>query len=280
MAELGKIQKLEIVKKVDFGLYLDGGEQGEILMPKRYASPEMEIGDVIDVIVYLDGEERYLATTEQPLATVGKFACLKVNSVENAGAFLDWGVSKELLVPFSEQKVKMEVGRSYVVYVYLDTLTDRIVASMKLEKHFSKEKPTYQVNDEVELLIWTPTDLGYKVIVDNTFQGIVYKNEIFKKLIPGEKIKGYIKKVRDDDKLDITIHKQGHTKIDKSADKILQLLNKAGGTLPYNDKTDPEVIYSIFGMSKKTFKQSIGNLFKQRVIVIEDKGISLIPENK
>jgi len=280
MAELGKIQKLEIVKKVDFGLYLDGGEQGEILMPKRYASPDMEIGDVIDVIVYLDGEERYLATTEQPLATVGKFACLKVNSVENAGAFLDWGVSKELLVPFSEQKVKMEVGRSYVVYVYLDTLTDRIVASMKLEKHFSKEKPTYQVNDEVELLIWTPTDLGYKVIVDNTFQGIVYKNEIFKKLISGEKIKGYIKKVREDDKLDITIHKQGHTKIDKSADKILQLLNKTGGTLPYNDKTDPEVIYSIFGMSKKTFKQSIGNLFKQRVIVIEDNGISLIPENK
>ena len=151
---------------------------------------------------------------------------------------------------------------------------------MKLEKHFSKEKPTYQVNDEVELLIWTPTDLGYKVIVDNTFQGIVYKNEIFKKLISGEKIKGYIKKVREDDKLDITIHKQGHTKIDKSADKILQLLNKTGGTLPYNDKTDPEVIYSIFGMSKKTFKQSIGNLFKQRVIVIEDNGISLIPENK
>jgi len=273
VAQLGQINHLKIVRKVDFGFYLDGENLGEILMPKRYIFPEMKIGDTIEVMVYLDGEERLLATTEIPLAQVGDFAYLKVNKIENVGAFLDWGLSKELLVPFSEQKVKMEEGKSYVVYVYIDKITDRIAGSMKLEKFISKEKPEYTINQEVDLLIWTLTDVGYKAIINNQHIGVIYKNEIFRKISSGQKIKGYIKKIRDDLKIDLTLDKIGYTKIDNFAQIILNAIEKAGGFLPYNDKTDPEIIYNIFGMSKKVFKQSIGNLFKQRFIEITPEGI-------
>lgn len=273
MAQLGQINHLKIVRKVDFGFYLDGENLGEILMPKRYIFPEMKIGDTIDVMVYLDGEERLLATTEIPFAQVGDFAYLKVNKIENVGAFLDWGLSKELLVPFSEQKVKMEEGKSYVVHVYIDKITDRITGSMKLEKFINKEKPEYTINQEVDLLIWTLTDVGYKAIINNQHIGVIYKNEIFRKISNGQKMKGYIKKIRDDDKIDLTLDKIGYTKIDSFAQLILNAIEKSGGFLPYNDKTDPEIIYNIFGMSKKVFKQSIGNLFKQRYIEITPEGI-------
>lgn len=273
MAQLGQINHLKIVRKVDFGFYLDGENLGEILMPKRYIFPDMKIGDTIDVMVYLDGEERLLATTEIPFAQVGDFAYLKVNKIENVGAFLDWGLSKELLVPFSEQKVKMEEGKSYVVHVYIDKITDRITGSMKLEKFINKEKPEYTINQEVDLLIWTLTDVGYKAIINNQHIGVIYKNEIFRKISNGQKMKGYIKKIRDDDKIDLTLDKIGYTKIDSFAQLILNAIEKSGGFLPYNDKTDPEIIYNIFGMSKKVFKQSIGNLFKQRYIEITTEGI-------
>lgn len=276
MAQLGQINHLKIVKKVDFGFYLDGENLGEILMPKRYIFPEMKIGDTIEVMVYLDGEERLLATTEVPYAQIGDFAYLKVNKVENVGAFLDWGLSKELLVPFSEQKVKMEEGKSYVVYVYIDKITDRIVGSMKLEKFISKEKPDYAVNEEVDLLIWTLTDVGYKAIINNKHIGVIYKNEIFRKISNGQKLKGYIKKIREDDKIDLALDKPGYTKIDSFSQNILNALEKAGGFLPYNDKTEPEIIYNIFGISKKVFKQSIGLLFKQRLIEISAEGIKKI----
>jgi predicted RNA-binding protein (virulence factor B family) len=273
VAQLGQINHLKIVRKVDFGFYLDGENLGEILMPKRYIFPDMKIGDTIDVMVYLDGEERLLATTEIPFAQVGDFAYLKVNKIENVGAFLDWGLSKELLVPFSEQKVKMEEGKSYVVHVYIDKITDRITGSMKLEKFINKEKPEYTINQEVDLLIWTLTDVGYKAIINNQHIGVIYKNEIFRKISNGQKMKGYIKKIRDDDKIDLTLDKIGYTKIDSFAQLILNAIEKSGGFLPYNDKTDPEIIYNIFGMSKKVFKQSIGNLFKQRYIEITPEGI-------
>lgn len=273
MAQLGQINHLKIVRKVDFGFYLDGENLGEILMPKRYIFPDMKIGDTIDVMVYLDGEERLLATTEISFAQVGDFAYLKVNKIENVGAFLDWGLSKELLVPFSEQKVKMEEGKSYVVHVYIDKITDRITGSMKLEKFINKEKPEYTINQEVDLLIWTLTDVGYKAIINNQHIGVIYKNEIFRKISNGQKMKGYIKKIRDDDKIDLTLDKIGYTKIDSFAQLILNAIEKSGGFLPYNDKTDPEIIYNIFGMSKKVFKQSIGNLFKQRYIEITPEGI-------
>jgi len=279
VVQLGQQNNLEIVRKVDFGYYLDGQNLGEILMPKRYASPEMKIGDVIKVMVYLDGEERLLATTEKPFAQVGDFAYLKVNKIENVGAFLDWGLSKELMVPFSEQKIKMEESKSYVVYIYIDKITERITGSMKLEKYLSKSKPEYSTNDEVDLLIWTLTDVGYKAIINNQHLGVVYKNEIFRKISTGQKIKGYIKKVRDDDKIDLTLDKPGYAKIDEFAQKIMELIDKSGGQLPYNDKTDPEVIYSIFGVSKKVFKQSIGGLFKHHFIEITSEGIKKITKD-
>lgn len=276
MAELGKLNNLEIVRQVDFGFYLDGENLGEILMPKRYILPEMNIGDTIQVMVFLDGEERYVATTDKPLAQVGDFAFLKVNKVETIGAFLDWGLTKELFVPFSEQKVKMEEGKSYVVYIYIDQLTDRIAGTMKLEKHLNEDTQSYSINQEVELLIWTPTDIGYKAIINNRHLGVLYKNELFRQIKTGQKLTGYIKKIREDGKIDLTLEKMGYVKIDQIAQKIMDILSNAGGFLPYNDKTDPEVIYRIFGISKKVFKQSIGNLFKQRLIEISTEGIKKI----
>lgn len=276
MTQLGKINTLTIVKHVEFGVYLDGQNLGEILMPKRYVTSDMKDGDEVTVMVYLDGEERYVATTEEPLAQVGDFAWLKVNKIENAGAFLDWGLSKELLVPFSEQKIKMEEGRSYLVYVYIDKVTDRITASMKLEKFFTVGTPPFVKNEPVNIIVWTPTEIGYKAIVNGKYQGVLYKNEVFKKLSTGQKMKAFIKKVREDGKIDLVLDQPGYEKIDSTAQSIMTLLSKAGGSLPYNDKTDPEVIYRIFGISKKAFKQSIGNLFKQRIITISETGIELV----
>jgi predicted RNA-binding protein (virulence factor B family) len=273
MAALGRKATLQINRRTDFGFYLDGGDLGEILMPKRYITPSMAIGDFVDVFVFLDGEERLVATTETPLAQVGEFGYMKVSKLEKVGAFLDWGVSKELLVPFSEQKVKMEEGKSYVVYVYIDPLTDRIVGTMKLEKFFSKEKATYTSGEAVQTMVWVQTDLGYKGIVDGKFVGLLYKNEVFRKLRTGETLTAYVKKVRDDGKIDLHLEKPGHARVHPHEQKVLDLLEKAGGFLPYGDKTDPDVIYRIFGISKKMFKQLIGSLFKQKRILITPEGI-------
>jgi predicted RNA-binding protein (virulence factor B family) len=276
MAELGKKASLRINRKTDFGFYLDGGSLGEILMPKRYITPDMKPGDEVEVFVFLDGEERIVATTEAPIAQVGEFGFMKVSKVEKMGAFLQWGVSKELLVPFSEQRVKMEEGKSYLVFVYVDKLTDRVAASMKLEKFFSKEQPVYQIGQEVSVLIWVQTDLGYKVIVDGKFLGMLYKNEVFKKLTTGMSLMAYVKKLRDDGKIDLALEKPGFARVNPHEQKLLELLQKSGGFLPYGDKTDPEVIYKVFGMSKKMYKQLIGALFKQKRITIAPEGIRLV----
>ncbi|MCE2789241.1 MAG: S1-like domain-containing RNA-binding protein [Saprospiraceae bacterium] len=276
MAELGKKASLRINRKTDFGFYLDGGSLGEILMPKRYITPDMKPGDEVEVFVFLDGEERLVATTEAPIAQVGEFGFMKVSKVEKMGAFLQWGVSKELLVPFSEQRVKMEEGKSYLVFVYVDKLTDRVAASMKLEKFFSKEQPVYQIGQEVSVLIWVQTDLGYKVIVDGKFLGMLYKNEVFKKLTTGMSLMAYVKKLRDDGKIDLALEKPGFARVNPHEQKLLELLQKSGGFLPYGDKTDPEVIYKVFGMSKKMYKQLIGALFKQKRITIAPEGIRLV----
>jgi uncharacterized protein len=280
MAQLGKINQLEIVRRVDFGVYLNGGKLGEILMPKRYVTPQNEIGDIVEVIVYLDGEERYVATTDKPYAQVGDFAYLKVNKIENVGAFCDWGVLKELLVPFSEQKVKMEEGKSYLVYLYVDQLTQRITGTMKIDKYVLKEGHGYKVNDPVDLIIWTQTDIGWKAIVDQKYLGVLYKNEVHQRISNGQKISGFIKKVREDGKIDLTLVKQGFEKFDEITTKILAILDKAGGKLPYTDKSDPDVISRIFGVSKKAFKQSIGQLYKQRVIALTETGIHRVNEGE
>lgn len=280
MLEIGKFNSLKIVKKVNFGLYLDGGEYGEILMPLRYVPENCIVDDLIDAFIYNDSEDRIIATTEIPFARVGEFAFLKVLSVNQFGAFLDWGLPKDLLVPFREQKLKLEEGKKYIVHIYLDIETKRIAASSKIEKYLNKEKPDYTEGQEVNLLIWTQTDIGYKAIINNEFSGILYKNEIFQNIERGQKLIGYIKKIRDDGKIDLTLSKPELEKIDDLTQRILSLLKEKKGFLAVGDKSSAEVIYELFKESKKSFKKSIGILYKQRLISIEDEGIRLIDNKK
>lgn len=275
MLEIGKFNSLRIVKKLNFGLYLDGGEYGEILMPSRYIPDNCNIDDFIDAFIYNDSEDRIIATTEIPFAQVGEFAYLKVLSVNQFGAFLDWGLSKDLLVPFREQKLNLEEGKKYIVHIYLDVETKRIAASSKIEKYLNKEKPGFIEGQEVNLLIWTQTDIGYKAIVNNEFSGILYKNEILQNIERGQKLTGYIKKLRDDGKIDLTLSKPELEKIDNLTQRILTMLKEKKGFLAVNDKSSAEIIYELFKESKKSFKKSIGILYKQRLISIEDEGIRL-----
>lgn len=276
MLELGRKARLRVLKSSDYGLFLDGENFGEVLLPKRYVTHEMTVGSDVDVIIFLDGEERVVATTEVPYAELNEFACLKVNSVEKVGAFMDWGVSKDLFVPFAEQRVKMEVGKKYIVYIFLDPLTERLMGSSKLEKFFDTHLNELQEGQEVDLMIWHPTPLGYKAIINRRYEGLLYKSEVFRNLKTGEVLKGYVKTVRPDGKIDLSLDVKGYHRVDKYSQIILDLLKKSGGHLPYNDKTDPEVIYSIFGFSKKVFKMSIGKLYKEKIIDMSDKGIKLI----
>jgi len=276
MAEIGKINSLRVVKEVDFGLYLDGGEHGEILLPKRYVPENTKPEDIIDVFIYLDSDDRIIATTETPYIKIGEFACLKVVAVRSIGAFLDWGLMKDLFVPFREQKMKMEEGKSYIVTVYLDHETKRLVASAKIEKFLDNLPPAYNSGEEVDLLIASETDLGYNAIINNSHLGILYKNEVFKPLHRGDKMKGYIKKVREDEKIDLILQKPGYGKVDDISMQIIEVLKKNNGYMPVTDKTEPETIYELFGVSKKTYKKAIGSLFKFRLIDIEDKGIRLL----
>ena len=274
--KLGEYNLLEVVKEVDFGVYLDGGEDGEILLPTRYVPQGCKPGDVLNVFIYLDMDERLIATTLQPYVKVGEFACLEVAWVNQYGAFLDWGLMKDLFVPFREQKMKMIKGNSYVVHVHLDEDSYRIVASAKVEKYLSKDMPEYNPGDEVEVLVWQKTDLGFKVIVDNKFGGMIFKNEIFTDVRTGMKMTAYIKQVRPDGKIDLELQKGGVKKIEDFADTLLEYIRGNGGSTPLNDKTDADVIYNTFGVSKKTFKKAVGDLYKKRLIVLEGElGIRL-----
>lgn len=274
--KLGEYNLLEVVKEVDFGVYLDGSEDGEILLPTRYVSQGCKPGDVLNVFIYLDMDERLIATTLQPYVKVGEFACLEVAWVNQYGAFLDWGLMKDLFVPFREQKMKMLKGNSYVVHVHLDEDSYRIVASAKVEKYLSKDMPEYNAGDEVEILVWQKTDLGYKVIVDNKFGGMIFKNEIFTDVRIGMKMPAYIKQVRPDGKIDLELQKGGVKKVEDFADTLLEYIRSNGGSTPLNDKTEADVIYNTFGVSKKTFKKAVGDLYKKRLIVLEgEHGIRL-----
>lgn len=273
---LGEYNLLEVVKEVDFGVYLDGSEDGEILLPTRYVPQGCKPGDVLNVFIYLDMDERLIATTLQPYVKVGEFACLEVAWVNQYGAFLDWGLMKDLFVPFREQKMKMLKGNSYVVHVHLDEDSYRIVASAKVEKYLSKDMPEYNAGDEVEVLVWQKTDLGFKVIVDNKFGGMIFKNEIFTDVRTGMKMTAYIKQVRPDGKIDLELQKGGVKKVEDFADTLLEYIRSNGGSTPLNDKTEADVIYNTFGVSKKTFKKAVGDLYKKRLIVLEgEQGIRL-----
>jgi predicted RNA-binding protein (virulence factor B family) len=274
--EIGKYNTLRVVKNVDFGVYLDGGNGMEILLPTRYVPENCQVDDEIEVFIYHDNEGRLIATTVRPVATVGEFAWMKVKEVSDAGAFLEWGIMKDLLVPYREQKMAMQVGRSYIVYVYLDIITKRIVASARIDKFLDNVPPKYDHNKEVDLLVADETEIGYKVIINHLHWGLIYHNEVFRPLIKGEKLKGYIKEVREDEKIDVSLFPLGYEKVDGIARQIFQTLQQNGGYLPVHDKSDADEIYSLFACSKKSFKKAIGALYKQQLISLDDKGIRII----
>ncbi len=276
MAQIGKLNHLEVLKELDFGIYLDGGDLGEILMPKRYVPEGTMLGDFIEAFIYLDSEDRLIATTEKPLAQIEEFALLEVVSVTPVGAFLNWGLPKDLFVPFREQRKPMEVGKKYLVYVYLDTDSKRIAASSKIENYLDNIPVDYDENEEVDLIIVNETDLGYNAIIDYSHLGILYKNEVFQELNPGDRVQGYIKKIRPDGKIDLRLDKIGYEKITSFVDRIIVELQKNKGFLPLTDKSSPEEIYKTFKISKKNFKAAIGALYKKRFIALEDNGIRLL----
>lgn len=274
--KLGKFNQLEVVKEVDFGVYLDGGEDGEILLPTRYVPEGCRPGDMLNVFVYLDNEERLIATTLTPLVQVGEFAYLEVAWVNQFGAFLSWGLMKDLFVPFREQKMKMEVGRSYIVHAHVDEDSYRIVASAKVERYLSKEMPEYQAGELVDILVWQKTDLGFKAIVDNKYGGLLYQNEIFQPLETGMRMQAYVKQVRDDAKIDLELQRGGARKVDDFAEVLLQYIKEHEGAIPFHDKSNAEDIYNTFGVSKKTFKKAVGELYKKHLIVLEEQEIRLV----
>ncbi|MDJ1469824.1 S1-like domain-containing RNA-binding protein [Cytophagaceae bacterium DM2B3-1] len=275
MAKIGRYNLLKVVKVLDFGIYLDGGKDGEILMPKRYVPEDCKTGDRIDAFIYLDSEDRIIATTETPLAQVGDFAYLKAVSINATGAFLDWGLLKDLLVPFREQKMSMQEGKFYIVYVYLDEGTRRIVASAKIEQFLDKSEPELEAGQLVDLLIYQKTELGFKAIINNQYSGMLYDNEIFQPLTTGDRIIGYVKQVREDFKIDLILHKPGFDKVEDIAESIFIRLQEEGGFMAVTDKSPAETIYELFGISKKTYKKAVGDLYKRRLIVIEETGIRL-----
>ncbi|MEZ5199446.1 MAG: S1-like domain-containing RNA-binding protein [Bacteroidales bacterium] len=281
MVEIGRINNLRVVKEVDFGVYLDGGDMGEILLPQKYVVPEdYEKTGFLDVFIYLDSEDRLIATTEKPFAKVGEFAFLKVAAVNKYGAFLDWGLPKDLLVPFREQKQNMEEGKSYVVYIYVDNESQRIAASAKVDKFLDLTPIEYVDGEEVDLMIYSETDIGFKAIINRAHWGILYKNEVFQKLKTGDAVKGYIKKIRDDNKIDLSLQKTGFELMDEVAENILAKLKEKNGFIPVGDKSSPETISAYFGISKKSFKKSVGLLYKKRLITLENEGIRLIENSQ
>ena len=273
--QLGKFNRLEVVKEVDFGVYLNGDEDGEILLPTRYVPEGCKPGDVLNVFIYLDMDERLIATTLKPYVQVGQFACLEVAWTNQFGAFLNWGLMKDLFVPFREQKMKMIKGNRYVVHAHLDEESYRIVASAKVERYLSKEKAPYERGEEVDCMVWQKTDLGFKVIVDNKYSGMLFKNEVFQQLRTGMKLKAFVKQVREDSKIDLELQQRGVQKVEDFSEVLLNHIKENGGHTTMNDKTDAEEIYNTFGVSKKTFKKAVGELYKKRLIVLEEGGIRL-----
>ena len=272
---LGDYNRMTVVKTVDFGVYLDGGEEGEVLLPARYVPDGCKEGDELEVFVYLDNEERLVATTQTPLAKVGDFACLEVSWVNEYGAFLNWGLMKDLFCPFREQKMKMEKGKSYIVHVHIDHESHRIVASAKVEHYFDPSFPPYRYGDETDLLVWQKTDLGFKVIVDNRYAGLVYSNQIFREIRTGDRMKGYIEAVREDGKIDVMLQPTGWRMTKETADVLLDYLETHQGVCRLTDKSPAEDIYQAFQVSKKSYKKAVGDLYKRRLITIEEDCIRL-----
>ncbi len=307
---LGQKNRLKAAWKVDFGMYLEGDDEGKILLPARYVPEDLEVGDEIDVFVYLDNEERRVATTLEPKAMVGDFAYLEVAWVNEFGAFLDWGLMKDLFCPFREQKKRMEVGRSYIVHVHLDEDSYRIIASAKVEKWLENDKlakeyiPSAEKEDtilsqrekgdlstpplgeagrglllpgsKVSALIWQKTDLGFKAIIDNKYGALLYDSQLFREIHTGDRVEAYITKIRPDGKIDIALQQSGRQHTEDFAEKLLHYLQYRGGRCRLGDKSSAEEIKEQFGVSKKTYKRAIGDLYKRRLITISEDGIELV----
>lgn len=271
---IGDYNTLEVVKNVDFGTYLDGGAGVEILLPARYVDRVLEPGDKIRVFVYHDNEGRLIATTEHPFAKVGEFAFLQVTDVNRTGAFLDWGLMKQLLLPYSEQTVRLSKGMVIPVYVYLDDASQRIVASAKLDRFLGNRRPVYRPGNKVKALVYKHADLGYKAVVDNEFHGFFYDSDLYAPLEIGVAMDAYVKNVREDGKIDLVVNGAGDGRIEALASRILaRLESQTDGWIPLNDSSSPEAISHAFACSKKDFKKAIGHLYRMRLIEMVDDGI-------
>ena len=277
---VGQFNLMRVDRKVDFGFYMDDGGEG-ILLPKRFVPSGLQIDDTISVFVYHDSDNRLIATTQEPFAVVGDIAALKVVEVTSQGAFLDWGLMKDVFVPVSQQLSTMRLGGKYLVKLYIDAQTGRVAATEKIDKQISNDILTVKEGEKVKIQVYRESEIGYVVIVNQVHQGLVYKNEVFTHLHIGQFIdEAFVKKIREDNKLDIGLGKQGGEKLADDNQKIMSLLKSHKGFLPYHDKSAPDDIYAFFGMSKKAFKMNVGMLYKLKLISIEADGIHLIPEAK
>ncbi|MDA9592840.1 S1-like domain-containing RNA-binding protein [Porticoccaceae bacterium] len=276
MITIGTFNNLQVVKQVDFGVYLDGDDLDTILLPKRYVPNGCEIGDWIDVFLYFDSDDLLIATTEKPKVEVGCCEMLKVVDINHAGAFMDWGLPKDLLVPYNEQQKPMEVGYSYVVYVYHDEASDRIAASTKLSHHLDEQPVWLKPRQSVNLQIASRTELGYKAIIDDKYLGLLFRADAYRPLKIGERLPGFVKSIRSDGKIDLLISQATLQGDHELSQQIVQYLTDQGGTSTLTDKSDPEEIYRVFKVSKKKYKQALGNLYKSRKITMTPGMVQLV----
>jgi uncharacterized protein len=275
MVNTGEYNTMKVLRQVDFGVYLDDGGEG-ILLPKRFVPANLKPGDDIKVFIYHDSDDRLIATTQKPLGVLGDIVKLKAVSVTGQGAFMDWGLMKDLFVAKSQQLTGMIPNGEYLVKIYRDEQTNRIAATERFDNTLSNDELTVGVLDVVNLIVYRRTDIGYVVIINNQHTGVLHHNEIYRSIGVGDKFEGFIKKIYPDNKIDVAAGKPGYQRVEDEAGKIIRLLEENEGYLPYYDKSDPEAIYEFFGMSKKTFKMTVGNLFKQKKILLEAGGIRLV----
>jgi hypothetical protein len=280
MIKLGEYNKLTILRDTDPGLYLGDDEENVVLLPHKYKPEDFEIGDEIDVYVYLDNEERPIATTLDPFVTLNSFSYLYCSDVTDYGAFMDWGLEKQLFVPFKEQARPMKEGNWYIVYMYLDELTNRLVGSSKTNRFVDNDTLTVEAFEQVNILVTHLTEKGANVIINGIHKGLVYVDDIFEDIRTGDRMKAYIKKIREDNKIDVVLQTPGYRSIEPNANYVLEELTAAGGFLPLHDKSDPEAIKNELGMSKKSFKKAIGALYRDKQIMLKDSGIELLVDQE
>ena len=276
MIQVGRINTLKVLREVDFGVYMDDGKEG-ILLPKRYVPAGAKVGDMIDVLIYHDSDDRLIATTQKPLGLLDDIIFAKAVTVTPQGAFLDWGLMKDIFVPLSQQKQKMIPNGYYLVKIVLDEQTGRLAATEKIDSFLSNETLTVSQNDSVKLTVYRRTDIGYVVIINNIHTGVLHFSDIFRNISTGDQFEGFVKRVYEEsNQIDVAAGKKGYQRVEDSSSMILRLLEENEGFLPYHDKSDPDDIYDFFGMSKKTFKMTIGNLYKAKKIEMKKDGISLL----